>query len=265
MISVIIFYLFVVNPFRLKNIKKAETIENVLARLESYERQGAKLHNANWIKAEEDKLEAVREARWEYEVFYKERDSHLEKAFASENGEEIKDEALWKNRYIQEVNELLGKIRNHNVALSENALPFKEWKVEIPTWEDIAPEQKRFWIIEELINIILKKELGIGYLESINFEKEKSPRVSAHAELFGIIPFSVKAGMNVGGLFFLINEFLKSKICFEIETINVSGELNRLRSSKGADKPHLSIQIYNIQSPSMVDVVIEAYVVDFKI
>jgi len=264
MISVTIFYLFVVNPFRLKNIKKAETIENVLARLESYERQGARLHNANWIKAEEDKLEAVREARGEYEGFYKERDSHLEKAFASENGEEIKDEALWKNRYIQEVNELLGKIRNHNVALSENALPFKEWKVEIPTWEDIAPEQKRFWIIEELINIILKKELGIGYLESINFEKEKSHRVSAYAELFSIVPFSVKAGMNVGGLLFLINEFLKSKICFEIETINVSGELNRLRSSKGADKPHLSLQINNIQSPSMVDVVIEAYVIDFK-
>ena len=64
-ISVTIFYLFVVNPFRLKNIKKAETIENVLARLESYERQGARLHNANWIKAEEDKLEAVREARGE--------------------------------------------------------------------------------------------------------------------------------------------------------------------------------------------------------
>ncbi len=107
MISVIALYLFVVNPFRLKNIKEAETIENVLAMLERYEKKGAKLRNAKWIKAEEDKLVTIKEARREYEVFYKERDRHLEKVFTSVNGEEIKDEALWQNRYIQEVNILL--------------------------------------------------------------------------------------------------------------------------------------------------------------
>ncbi len=265
MISVIALYLFFVNPFRLKNIKKAETIENVLARLERYERKGVKLRNAKWIKAEEDKLVTIKEARREYEVFYKERDRHLEKVFASVNGEEIKDEALWQNRYIQEVNVLLDKIRNHNVVLSENALPFKKWKAAIPTWKDIVPEQKRFWIAEELINIILKKEVNISYLEGINFGKEKVPHANAHAELFDIIPFSIKVRMNVEGLLFLINEFLKSKICFEIETINVSGELNRLRSLKGTEKSYMSVQINNIQSPSMVNVVVEAYVMDFMI
>lgn len=265
MIFVIALYLSFVNPFRLKNIEKAETIENILARLERYERKGVKLRNAKWIKAEEDKLVATREARREYEVFYKERDHHLEKVFTSVNGEEIKDEALWQNRYIQEVNILLDKIRNHNIALSENTLPFKEWKAVIPTWEDIVPEQKRFWIAEELINIILKKELNVSYLERINFGKEKAPHANVHAELFDIIPFSIKVRMNVEGLLFLINEFLKSKICFEIETINVSGELNRLRSPKGAEKSYQSVHITNIQSPSMVDVVIEAYVMDFKI
>jgi hypothetical protein len=265
MISMIALHLFVVNPFRLKNIKKAETIENVLARLERYERKGVKLRNAKWIKAEEDKLATIKEARREYEVFYKERDRHLEKVFTSVNGEEIKDEALWQNRYIQEGNVLLDKIKNHNIALSENTLPFKEWKAAIPTWEDIVPEQKRFWIAEELINIILKKEMNVRYLESINFGKEKAPHANAHAELFDIIPFSIKVRMNVEGLLFLINEFLKSKICFEIETINVSGELNRLRSPKGAEKSYQTVHINNIQSPSMVDVVIEAYVVDFKI
>ena len=264
-ISVIVFYLFVVNPFRLKNIKKAETIENVLARLERYERKGVKLRNVKWIKAEEDKLETIKEIRREYEVFYKERDRHIEKAFASVNGKEIKDEALWQNRYIQEANGLLDKIRNHNVALSENALPFKKWKAEIPTWEDIVPEQKKFWITEELLNIILKKEMKVSYLESINFGKEKASPANAYAELFNTIPFSIKVRMNVGGLLFLINEFLKSKICFEIETINVSGKLNRLRSPEGTEKSYQSVQINNIQSPSIVDVVIEAYVVDFKI
>lgn len=265
MISVIAIYLFVANPFRLNNIKKTETIENLLTRLGKYERRGVKLRNAKWIKAEEDKLVTIKEARREYEVFYEERDSHLEKVFTSVNGEAIKDEALWQNRYIQDVNVLLDKIKNHNIALSENTLPFKEWKAAIPTWEDIVPEQKRFWIAEELINIILKKEMNVIYIESINFGKEKASRANAHAELFDIIPFSIKVRMNVEGLLFLINEFLKSKICFEIETINVSGELNRLRSPEGAEKSYQSVHINNIQYPSMVDVVIEAYVVDFKI
>jgi len=264
-ISVIVLYLFFVNPFRLKNIKKTETIENILARLERYEGKGANLRNAKWIKAEEDKLSTTKEAIREYEIFYKERNSHLEKVFTSVNGEEIKDEALWQNRYIQEANVLLDKIKNHNIALSENTLPFKEWKTSIPTWEEIIPEQKRFWIAEELINIILKKEMNVNYLESIDFGTEKASYANAHAELFDIIPFSIKVRMNVEGLLFLINEFLKSKICFEIETINVSGELNRLRSPKGAEKPYQSVHINNIQSPSMVDVVIEAYVMNFKI
>ncbi len=264
-IFVIALYLSFVNPFRLKNIKKAETIENILARLERYERKGVKLRNAKWIKAEEDKLVTTKEARREYEIFYKERDRHLEKVFTSVNGEEIKDEALWQNKYIQEVNVLLDKIKKHNIALSENTLPFKEWKAAIPTWEVIVPEQKRFWIAEELINIILKKEMNVEYLESINLGREKAQYANAHTELFDIIPFSIKVRMNAEGLLFLINEFLKSKICFEIETINVSGELNRIRSPKGAEKLYQSVHINNIQSPSMVDVVIEAYVMDFKI
>ncbi len=107
--------------------------------------------------------------------------------------------------------------------------------------------------------------MSVRYLESINFGKEKALHANAHAELFDIIPFSIKVRMNVEGLLFLIDEFLKSKICFEIETINVSGELNRLRSPKGAEKSYQPVHINNIQSPSMVDVAIEAYVVDFKI
>jgi hypothetical protein len=265
LVAVIAFYLFFGNPFRLENIKKTKTIENILARLERYERKGVKLRNAKWIKAEEYKLETIKEARREYEVFYKERDRHLEKVFTSVNGEEIKDEALWQNRYIQEANVLLDKIKNHNIALSENTLPFKEWKAAIPIWEDIVPEQKRFWIAEELINIILKREMNVSCLESINFGNGKAPHASAQVELFDIIPFSMKVRMNVEGLLFLINEFLKSKICFEIEAINVSGELNSLRAPKGAEKSCQSVHINNIQSPSMVDVVIVAYVVDFKI
>jgi len=171
-IFVIVFYFCVISPFRSRNSEKMESMERLLTRLERYEKKGHKIRNKKWIKAEEEKLEAIKKAQQEYELFYKERDGRLEKIFESVNGEEIKDEALWENRYIQGMNILLGNIKNREIPLGNNALSFKQWNVEIPTWEEIVPEQKRFWITEELVKIILNDKLKIDYLESISFERE---------------------------------------------------------------------------------------------
>jgi hypothetical protein len=268
MIFVIVFYFCVVSPFRLRNIEKMESVERLLTRLERYEKKGYKVRNEKWIKAEEAKLEAIKKIQREYELFYKERDSHLEKIFTSVNGEEIKDEALWENRYIQKLNVLLGKIKKREIPLGENALPFKHWKVEIPTWREIVPEQKRFWITEELVNIILKEELKIDYLEGINFEIENAVSANVYTELYDIIPFTIKVSMNVESLLLLINELLISKLSFEIKNINIGGELNRFRVEEGVGKSFRfgqSVQQRRFRSPSIVDVVIDAYVMDFKI
>ncbi len=191
MIFVIAFYFCVVSPFRSRNIEKMESVERLLTRLERYEKKGYKTRNEKWIKTEEVKLEAIKKVQREYELFYKERDLHLEKIFESVNGVEIKDEALWENRYIQGINVLLDKIKKREIPLGKNALPFKHWKVEIPTWGEIVPEQKRFWITEELVNIILKEELKVDYLEGINFEMENAVSANANTELYDIIPFTI--------------------------------------------------------------------------
>ena len=268
MIFVIVFYFCVVSPFRSRNTEKMESLERLLTRLERYEKKGYKIRNEKWINAEAAKLEAIKKVQREYELFYKERDRHLEKIFASVNGGEIKDEALWENRYIQEINVLLGKIKKREIPLGKDALPFKHWKVEIPTWEEIVPEQKRFWITEELLNIILKEELKADYLESINFKMENAVSTNAYTELYDTIPFTIKVSMNVESLLYLINELLISKLSIEIKTINIGGELNRYRVSEGAEKSlrfDQSVQKRRFQSPSIVDVVIDAYVLDFKI
>ena len=138
--------------------------------------------------------------------------------------------------------------------------------MEIPTWEEIDQEQKKFWITEELINILLKKELQANYLESINFEKEEEVSPNAHSELYDIIPFTLKVSMDVESLLFLINEISKSKICFEIKTINISGELYRLRSPERTEKYYKfdqSDQKRETQSSSIVDVVVKADVLGF--
>ena len=268
LVFVIVFYFCVVSPFRSRNSEKMESMERLLTRLERYEKKGHKICNEKWIKTEEEKLEVIKRVQQEYKVFYKERDRHLEKMFESVNGEGIKDEALWENRYIQRKNVLLEKIETREISLGKNALPFKQWKVKIPTWEEIVPEQKRFWVTEELVRIILMDELKVYYLEGINFEMKDAVSVNANTELYDIIPFTIKVSMNVERLLFLLNELLKSKLCFEIQTINIGGELNRLRVTKGAGESsgfEKSAQRRRSRSPSIVDVVIDAYALDFKI
>ena len=268
LVFVIVFYFCVVSPFRSRNSEKMESMERLLTRLERYEKKGHKICNEKWIKTEEEKLEVIKRVQQEYKVFYKERDRHLEKMFESVNGEGIKDEALWENRYIQRKNVLLEMIKNREISLGKNALPFKQWKVKIPTWEEIVPEQKRFWVTEELVRIILMDELKVDYLEGINFEMEDAVSVNANTELYDIIPFTIKVSMNVESLLFLLNELLKSKLSFEIQTINIGGELNRLRVTKGAGESSgfdQSAQKRRSRSPSIVDVVIDAYALDFKI
>ena len=268
LVFVIVFYFCVVSPFRSRNSEKMESMERLLTRLERYEKKGHKICNEKWIKTEEEKLEVIKRVQQEYKVFYKERERHLEKMFESVNGEGIKDEALWENRYIQRKNVLLEKIENREISLGKNALPFKQWKVKIPTWEEIVPEQKRFWVTEELVRIILMDELKVDCLEGINFEMEDAVSVNANTELYDIIPFTIKVSMNVESLLFLLNELLKSKLSFEIQTINIGGELNRLRVTKGAGESsgfEQSAQRRRPRPPSIVDVVIDAYALDFKI
>ena len=268
MIFVIAFHFCVVSPFRSGKTGKMESLERLLTRLEINAKKGHKIHNEKWIKAEEAKLEVIKKVQHEYELFYKEQDSHLEKIFTSVNGEEIKDEALWENRYIQGINVLRDEIRKRGIPLGEKALPFKQWKVEIPTWKEIVPEQKRFWVTEELVNIILNEELKVNYLEGINFEMENAVSTNAYTELYDIIPFTIKVSMNVESLLFLINELLKSRLSFEIKTINIGGELSRFREPEEVGKSFRSgqpVQKRRTRSPSIVNVVIDAYVLDFKI
>ncbi len=270
MIIVIAFLFCVVSPFRLGRSEKLESFERLLTRLEINAKKGHKIRNEKWIKAEEAKLVAIRKVQREYELFYKEQDSHLEKIFTSVNGDEIKDEALWENRYIKGINVLQDEIKKREIPLElgKNALPFKQWKMEIPTWKEIIPEQKRFWVTEELVNIILNEELKVDYLEVINFEMEDAVSTNAYTELYDIIPFTIKVSMNVESVLFLINELLKSKLSFEIKTINIGGELSRFRAPEEVGKSFRSsqsVQKRRIQSPSIVDVVIDAYILDFKI
>ena len=254
----IILYLLFVNPYRGENSKKIEEIEGVLAQLEVYKRKGLKIINEEWIKAEKDKLKTIGKDQLKYKELLREKDYHIEKVFGTENGGEIEDEALWKSSYVQRVNLLRDNLVKSNISASGGALPFKEWGNEIPARDKIAEEQKKFWITEELLNIIQKKELKISNLEYISFRQEDVSPGNTNPELCDIIPFTIKLSMNTENILFLIDELLKSNICFQIETFNINGRLNKLRSSGSLEKSD------DIQYGNMVNVIINAYAIDFK-
>ena len=254
----IILYLLFVNPYRVGNSKKIEEIEGVLAQLEVYKRKGLKIINEEWIETEKAKLKTIEKDQLKYKELLREKDYHIEKVFGAENGGEIKDEALWKSSYVQRVNLLRDKLMRSNISASGGALPFKEWGNEIPARDKIGEEQKKFWITEELFNILQKKELKISKLEYISFRQEDVSPGNTNPELYDIIPFTIKLSMDTESILFLIDELLKSKISFQIETFNINGRLNKLRSSGSLEKPD------DIPYGNMVNVIINAYAIDFK-
>jgi hypothetical protein len=251
-------YLFFGNPYRGRYSKRIEEIEGALAQLEVYERKGGKIINEEWIKIENAKLEKIEKEQLKYKELLRERDYHIEKFFDAEYEGEAGDEALWKNSYVQRVNLLLDNLARSNISAGKGALPFKEWGNEIPTLDKIAEEQKKFWITEELLNIIQKRELKIHNLESINFGKEGFSPDGSHPDVYDIIPFTIKLSMNTEDIPFLIDELLKSKIRFEVDAFKINGRLNTLRSSKLLEKSE------DIQYGTRVNVIINAYAIDFK-
>lgn len=251
-------YLFYGNPYRGKYSERLGQIKEAVAELEVYERKGGKIINEKWIKMAEMELEAIEKEQLEYKELLRERDYHIEKFFDAENGEGVKDEALWKSSYEQRANLLLDNLARSNIYAGRGALPFKEWGNEIPTRDKIAEEQKKFWITEELLNIIQKRELKVYSIESIDFGKEGFSHDDSNRDVYDIIPFTIKLSMDTEEIPFLIDELLKSKILFEVDTFMITGRLNKLRSSKLLETSEI------IHQDTRVNVIINAYAIDFK-
>lgn len=251
-------YVFFANPYRVKNTVQAESLERVLSELERYEKKGLGIINREWIKAEEGKLERTKEKKQENINLFTKRDLYLEKIFGSEDEEEIRDVALWKSRYIQNTEVLLDTMAGSNLPVSKGTLSFKEWGDEIPTWDSIMREQKRFWIVEELLNIMKKKELKIIHIESIRFQEGDVSPAGTGTKFYDIIPCSIKVTMEIEQILAFIYELSKSKLCFEIDTVNIDGKLNKIRAM-GANA-----DVRNSMPDTRVHVVIETHAIDFK-
>ncbi len=240
-VLMVVFYYFFTNSYRSDASKKEAGMERALSRLEVYKRKGVKIINAKWKPAEEVKLVKVKEKKLSKYKELSERDIHIEKIFSTGQGEEIEDVAIWKNMYTQRVNLLNDTLAKSNVPASEGALPFRDWGDGIPTWDEIVKEQKRYWIVEELLKIILKENLEIKSLGIVNFRQEGFYQNNASSEFYEFVPFTINVSMDIKRILFLLDALLQSKFPLEIEAVNI-----------------------NKKSDNAVDVVIDAFVIDFK-
>ena len=267
LILLILFFVFV---FQLSSqyTKTYKNLDDLITPLENYALKGKNIYNDKWITSK--KLEAV---LYEKELekcksFFKEKDKYLEAVFLIEDPikglVKIEDEALWKNEYVKRVSELLTKLEANNITLGEGALPFHDWGSDIPTWDAISPVQKRFWILEALVNVTLSNT-WIVKLENLSFRESSFTYDTSLAKLYTVIPITIQVELQADLIKFLLHEILKSDIPFIIEGINILCTDKTFSPSSLTENVDVLVRDTDNRSPNpIIDVTLDVYVIDYK-
>ncbi|MFN3533635.1 MAG: hypothetical protein ACK41Q_14205 [Candidatus Brocadia sp.] len=243
-------------------------IEDLSTALEKYAVK-KDLYNDVWIASVKQKSELYDKELEKCRSFLKERDNRLEAIFSREDTEKglikIEDEALWKNEYIKRVSALLTKLETNNITVSEGALPFQNWGPDIPTWDTILPAQKRFWILEAIVNIALS-DIGITKLEKITFRESSHTYDPSFAQLYTAIPITIRFELQADRIQFFLHDILASDIPFVIEGVTILSTdevLNPGALTKNEDASSKEDTDNQVSNP-IIDVTIDAYVIDYK-
>jgi hypothetical protein len=257
-------YFFLVHPLSFIYTKIYKDLDDLSVVLEKYIVK-KDLYNNKWCDSK--KLEA---ALYEKETdkckeFLKKKDERLEAFFQLEDKEKglikIEDEALWKNEYIKRTSALIAKLDAQHIALSHDALPIQNWGTDIPTWDNILPVQKRFWIMEELVNIFLK-DIGITQLDKISFRETAYTYNASLSQIYTIIPLTIQLELLADHIEFLLHEIHKSDIPFVIETATILSTAKSFNpGTSGEDEDSFS---KNPSNP-VINVTLDTYIIDYKI
>jgi hypothetical protein len=248
--------------------RACKNIEDLSSALERYAIK-KELYNDAWITSVKQKSELCDKEIEKCKSFLKERDDRLEAIFSREDTEKglikIEDEALWKNEYVKRVSALLTKLETNNIAVSEGALPFQNWGPDIPTWDTILPAQKRFWILEAIVNVALN-DTGVTKLEKITFRDSSLTYDPSFAQLYTIIPLTLRVELRADHIQFLLHDILQSDIPFVIEGITIlsTGKVLNAGASMENEDALGKKGTNNHLSNLIIDVTIDAYVIDYK-
>ncbi|HHT9138998.1 MAG TPA: hypothetical protein ACFYEK_17360 [Candidatus Wunengus sp. YC60] len=266
LILVILWFVFVF-PLSIKYAKAYKCLDDLTTPLENYALKAKNVYNDKWVTSKTLEAGLYEKELEKCKSFLKEKDNSLEAVFLIDDPikgfVKIEDEALWKNEYVKRVSELLAKLEANNITLGEGALPFHDWGSDIPTWDAISPVQKKFWILEAFINIVLNNT-GIIKLEKIMFRESSFTYDHSLVKLYTVIPITVKVELQADRIKFLLHETLKSDIPFVIEGINILCTDKSFNSSSSMENENpLPKEIDNLLPSSIIDVTLDVYVIDY--
>ncbi len=264
----LVFFFVLIFPLSNRHSRAYKAIEDLTTTLKWYATK-KDLSNDAWITSARQETELYKQEIEKCESFLKERDNRLEAIFLREDPEKgpikIEDEALWKNEYMKRSSALLTKLQTNNIAVGEGALLFQNWGPDIPPWDAILPAQKRFWILEAIISIILN-DTGITKLGKIAFRESSPAYDPSFEQLYTVIPLTISVELQADCIQFFLHDILKSDITFVIEGVTILSTNKTLPHSAlmGSEDDLNKDGANNPASNPIIDVTIDAYVIDYK-
>src|SRR3989339_1216174 len=255
----LILYFVFVFPLSNRYASIYKDLEDLTTPFENYALKVKNIYNDKWITSKKLEIDLYEKELEKCKSFLKEKDNSLETVFVIDGPTKgqvrIEDEALWKNEYVKRVSGLLTKLKANNITLGEGALPFHNWGSDIPTWDAISPVQKKFWILEALVNVALNNA-GITKLEKIAFRESSFTYNPSLVKLYTVIPITIQVELQADRIKFLLHEILKSDIPFVIEGINIMSTDKTFSSSS-------LIKNDDSMSNPIINVTLDIYIIDY--
>jgi hypothetical protein len=260
----ILFFVFIFPPMT-QCKQEFKNLQDVSAILETYALK-KDLYNDAWISSKNSEAELSGKELEKCMAFLKKKDDYLEAIFSREDTEgrviAIEDEALWKNEYLRRISELITRLKSHNIDLSEDSLPFQEWGSYIPTWAEILPVQKKFWILDSLANVLVR-DVGAIKLEGVIFRETSHTYTVSLAEVYTAIPLTLKMELQADHILVLLQNLLTSEVPFVIENISILSTNKTYFAASPDEHADASEESKHSLNP-VIDVGIDLYVIDVK-
>ncbi len=264
----IILLLVFISPLSSQYDKAYKSIGDLSTALENYTLK-KDLYNDAWITSKKKEADLYDKETEKCKSFLKGRDERLKAFFMIEDREKglikVEDVALWKNEYIKRISALAMKLEANHITVSAGALPFQDWKADIPTWDAILPVQKRFWVLEAIVGIVSSHSNGIKKLEKLAFRESAASYDPSCAQFYTPMPLTIKVELPADHIQFLLHDILKSYIPFVIEDVTIVGTGNYFNSGLLNEDGEVLENGQNSRlSNPVIDVTIDAYVIDYK-
>lgn len=219
------------------------------------------IYNEKWIKSKKLEAELCDKETGKCKSFLKERDVLLEAVFDKEEPGKgivkINDEALWKLEYSKRVSSVLSNLEKNNITVSADAFPFSNWGMDIPTWKDILPTQKRFWILDAISKIALCKS-GITHIKKVMFRESPHAYNPAYTKIYAPIPVTIQVEVRADYINFLLQEILRSDVPFVIENTII------MNTDKFFNPDETTQDAASRLPCPIIDVTLDMYAIDYK-